>query len=66
MSEHVACTRSLVAEAHIYHSPPIMGGEMDTYYFCCKTCGNCGRRWTAVGPASEEAQLHVANHPMEG
>lgn len=65
MSEHVASTRTKLAEAHIYHSPPGLGvAVVNTYYFCCKTCGNCGRRWTAVGQAQEEAQLHVMNHPI--
>jgi hypothetical protein len=51
------------ASAEVYHTPAQGSDSMDTYYFACHTCGNCGRRWTGRKPAAEEAMTHVAEHP---
>jgi hypothetical protein len=47
------------AQAKVYHSYEPGPGIDDTYYFCCKTCGNCGRRWTSHARAIDEAITHV-------
>lgn len=37
-----------------------------TYYFACKTCGNCSRHTTSRAIATELALDHVHQHSKEG
>ena len=64
---HIASARTVIAQADVYETPePLLDNAYEyTYYFCCRTCGNCGRRHTGRAPAVEEAEQHVLNHPIQ-
>jgi hypothetical protein len=61
---------SSVAMVSVYHTPEhFPGGDRsyDTYYMCCHTCGNCGRRHSGPEPALADATDHILNaHPIQG
>ena len=41
-------------------------GGAYTYYFCCETCGACGKHRRGYGHASQDASDHMQFHPKEG
>lgn len=32
---------------------------VDTYYFCCESCGACGKHHLGYSTASDEANTHI-------
>lgn len=43
----------------VYESPAPMTGYKPSYYFCCQTCGNCGRHWLDADYAVVQAASHM-------
>lgn len=63
----VASTKSAEVIADVWHTHAHdLSDYAETYYFCCRTCGACGRRWVGVDPAVNQAVDHIINaHPLE-
>lgn len=65
-TQAVSMTRNLDgAQATVYRTPAQGDYEgHETFYFCCDTCGACGRRWLSHDRALDEAVWHVLNSPQ--
>lgn len=51
-----------VLHAMVYEAESTWPGYPGSYYFCCPTCGNCGKHWNSADYAVIGAASHLYSY----